>query len=339
MSAVWQSAATQTFTERSSAEISVRGRWTSVPALDVRGNKLVVRGKRLKQAVVLDEEWLDSEVYDPELCVQALKDQTSGCLRADIFTFTQKPPHSTPQYAYPFEWESVAVVSTVSFKDWWERLPQETRKNVRRSQKRGVTVRACRLDDELVKGLVDLNNDSPVRQGKPYVHYGKSFEQVRKDQSTFLDRSEYIGAYFGAELVGFLKLVYRGMTASILQMLPKISHADKRPANALVAKAIECCEANKISWLTYGLYNYGNKGASPLREFKDRNGFSEMLVPRYYVPLTPRGRLGMKLKLHRGLIGILPHNVIIMGAAARAHWRMVNQWLSRRSLMVERPGL
>ncbi|TAM83890.1 MAG: hypothetical protein EPN47_03510 [Acidobacteria bacterium] len=322
-----------------SVEISVRGKWTRVPALDVSGNKLIVYGKRLKRAVVQDEEWLDSEVNDPELCVQALEGQTSGDLRADIFTFSQMPPNTDPKYPYPFERDSVAVASISSFKDWWEGLPQVTRKNVRRSQKRGVMVRVCQLDDELIKGLVDLNNDSPVRQGRRYSHYGKSFDQVRKDQSSFLDRCDFIGAYFGNELVGFLKLVYRGQTASILQLLPKASHADKRPANALVAKAVEICDAKGITHLTYGLYNYGNKGDNPLREFKIRNGFSELLVPRYYVPLTLKGRLCMKLKLHRGLVGVLPQRIISLGVAARSHWYHFKHSFSRRSLIVERPGL
>lgn len=334
-----QPAATQGLIEKCSVEISVRGKWTTVPALDVSGNKLIVHGRRVKRAVVQDEEWLDCEVNDPELCVQALKDQTSGGLQADIFTFTQMPPHTDPQYAYPFEWDSVAVASTARFKDWWESLPQASRKNVRRAQKRGVTVSVCQLDDELIAGLVDLNNDSPVRQGRRYSHYGKSFDQVRKDQSSFLGRCDFIGAYFGNELVGFLKLVYRGQTASILQLLPKASHADKRPANALLAKAVELCEEKGISHLTYGLYNYGNKGDSPLREFKIRNGFREMLVPRYYVPLTRKGRLCMKLRLHRGLVGILPQSIIRLGVAARSHWHHFKHPFSRRSLMAERPGL
>jgi hypothetical protein len=321
------------------AEISVKGKWIRVPALDIGGNKLIVRGKWLKMAIVLDEEWQISEVGDPALCVQALKEHPSRSLRADIFTFVQKPPATAPRYEYFSERESVAVTSTTSFKDWWEKLPQETRKNVRRSQRRGVTVRLCQLDDELVKGLVDLNNDSPLRQGRPYVHYGKSLEEVKKDQLSFLDHSDLIGAYFGEELVGFLKLVYRGETASILTFLPKASHYDKRPANALIAKAVELCESKGISCLTYGLFNYGNKGDCSARVFKTRNGFEEMLVPRFYIPLTLKGRICLKLNLHRGLLGIIPHDLIALGVNLRYKWYNLKQLISRHSLMVEQPRL
>ena len=57
----------------------------------------------------------------------------------------------------------------------------------------------------------------------------------------------------------------------------------------LIAKAVGICETQGISYITYGLYNYGNKRDSPLREFKIRNGFEEILVPRFFVPLTRGG--------------------------------------------------
>jgi hypothetical protein len=133
-------------------------------------------------------------------------------------------------------------------------------------------------------------------------------------------RCDFICAYSGEEMIGFLHLVYRGNVAAILNLTSKPSHFDKRPANALVAKAVEVCEARGISHISYGLYNYGNKRDSPLREFKIRNGFKEVHVPRYFVPLTLWGRLCMKAKLHRGLIGNLPHSVISAGVRARALW-------------------
>jgi hypothetical protein len=301
-------------------EISVKGVWVEVPALHFEGKTIVVTGRWLKMASVHDEIWLETELEHPEDCVRKLK--TLGCsrLKADLFTFTQKPPATLPKYQYHMEWDSVAVVPTSSFKDWWEQLPQETRKNVRRAQKRGVDIRVKDFDDELVKEIVGVNDDCAIRQGTRNLHYRKTFEQVKRDESSFADRSDFICAYVGSELIGFLKVVYRGEIASILNLFPKASHADKRPANALVSKAVELCEAKGISYLTYGKFNYGNKGASPLREFKMRNGFAEMLVPRFYVPLTTWGALSLRMNLHRGLLGILPRNAIRMGVVARTKW-------------------
>jgi hypothetical protein len=305
------------------SEIYVKGRWIKVPVLEVDGKTIAVRGNWLKTAIVRSEEWLETEVENPERCIAALKRQRSNGKLADLFTFTQKLPATLPRYQYPMDWDSVAVIHLVGFKEWWEKLPQATRKNVRRAEKRGVVVTVREFDDDLIRELSELNNDSPIRQGVPNVQYGKPLDQIKKDYSSFLDRSDLICAYFGTELIGFMKVVYRGEVASILNLLPKASHDDKRPANALIAKAVELCAVKGVSYLTYGLFNYGNKHDSPLRDFKVRNGFGEILVPRFYVPLTTWGAFCMKLQLHRGLHGILPHRIIALGIAARAKWNGV----------------
>ena len=303
-----------------SGEIYVKGEWLRVPTLEVDGKTIVIRGKWLKQAIIRSEEWLETEVADPERCIRMLKEQCAQFPRADLFTFGQKLPDATPKYKYFMEPDSIAAVHLNSFKEWWEGLPQETRKNVRRSQKRGVVVELRQFDDDLVRQLVELNNESQYRQGQRNTQYGKGFDQIKKDYSSFLERSHLICAFLGNELVGFLKIVYRGQVASILNLVPKSSHSDKRPANALIAKAMELSAAKGIYYVTYGMFNYGNKGHSPLREFKIRNGFEEILVPRYYVPLTLRGTFCLRAGLHRGLLGILPHKVIKLGIDLRSQW-------------------
>lgn len=308
-------------------EISVKGKWVTVPALSVNGKHIIVTGRLVRKGIIHAEEWLETEVEDPEACIRSLKAQQSPAWRADIFTFLQKVPATLPKYDYPMEKHSVAAVRITSFKEWWDRLPQETRKNVRRSQKRGVVITVKRFDNDLISGIIEVNNDSPVRQKLPFAHYGKTFEQVRRDQSSFLDRSDFICAYLGSQLIGFIKLVYRGQVASILQMLPRATYYDKRPANALIARAVELCEARGVSYLTYGMFNYGNKRDSSLREFKIRNGFEEICVPRFFVPLTPWGSLCVKMKLHRGLHGILPEYVIRAGVSARAKWYNLRQFV------------
>jgi hypothetical protein len=303
---------------RRNIEIAIKGKWITVPALEVNGKNIVVGGKWIRIARVEAEEWLESELEDPQRCVQVLKQQRSADLQADILSFAQKPPDIHRKYQFPVEWDSVAAICLTSFQEWWDGLPQETRKNVRRAQKRGVVVQVRTLDDDLIRDLQILNNDSPVRQGKVFTHYGKTIDQVKKDQAAFLDRCDYICAYHEKELIGVVKLIYRGEVASILTFLPKASHHDKRPANAIMAKAVELCEQKGIHYLTFGKFNYGNKHHTPLREFKIRNGFGEIRVPHYYVPLTVKGAISVRLKLHRGLLGLLPHGVITFLVNTRA---------------------
>jgi hypothetical protein len=327
-----------------SVEISIKGKWERVPALEVNGHTIVVRGRWMRLAVIDGEEWLESELGDPEACIERLRGQKSRELRADIFTFSQKLPATQPKYHYPMEWESVAATRVTSFTDWWERLPQEGRKNVRRSQKRGVVVSVKKLDDDLISDIVEVNNDFPIRQGVPFAHHGKTRDQVWKDQLSFLERSEFVCAYLGPELIGFLKVVYGREIASLLQILPKASRSAFRPANALIAKAVERCEEKGLAYLTYGRYSYGNKRTTSLMEFKKRNGFEEMFVPRYYVPLTMRGRVALTLKLHprperQSRWGLLPQSAIRLGVRLRSRWYAWKLSTGRCSSMAERPKL
>ena len=325
-------------TADNSVEVRVKGRWVTVPAVPVDGNKLIATGKWLRTASVRSEEMAENELQNPELYIETLKTGAKNILKADIFTFTQKVPSTTPKYPYPIEWDSVAAIHLVTFKEWWEGLPQETRKNVRRSQKRGVVVRVKDWDADLIRGIQGVNDDAPLRQGLRNAYYGRSFEETQKLYGEFVGRCDFICAFVGEEMIGFLHLVYRKDVASILNLTSKPSHFDKRPANALVAKAAEICEAKGISYITYGLYNYGNKHDHPLRTFKIRNGFSEIPIPRYFVPLTPWGKLCMKAKLHLGVVGILPHSAITAAVRVRALWYNFTQFISRCSSMLEQPN-
>jgi hypothetical protein len=304
-----------------SLEISVKGKWVRVPALKVNGKSVIVTGRWIKMAAIHDDDWSEGELEGPEECIRRLKERGSHCLRADIFTFAQKLPTGARQYPYRLEWDNVAAIRLNGYKDWWQnQVPQETRKNARRSLRRGVVLKIQQLDDELVRGITEINNETPTRQGKRFWHYGKSDEEVKKDYSSFLDRSDFICAYFEDELIGLLKIVYSGKVGAILQLLSKKSHYDKRPANALIAKAVERCEEKGITYITYGKYRYGNQGNTTLMNFKMRNGFREMLVGRFYVPLTAKGKTAMMLNLHRELVDILPQGALALVVHVRANW-------------------
>lgn len=298
-------------------EISVRGKWIRVPSFVFDGKTIISEGKWIKTARVHDEAWLASELNRPEECLRQLRAQTP---KADLFTFSQMPPARQARFPYFCQLDSIAVIRLDSFKQWWESLPQETRKNVRRAERRGVTIETRLFNDELVNELVQLNNSSSVRQGRRYTHFGKSFDEVKRDHASFLDRSEFICAYFEGHLIGFIKLVRRGSIASILNILTDEKHSDKRPANALIRAVVERCVREGLTCLTYGYFRYGNKGDTSITEFKIRHGFEEALVPRYFIPLTVLGKLNIALGLHRGLIGLLPGRILLLGVALRAKW-------------------
>ncbi len=195
------------------------------------------------------------------------------------------------------------MTNTIDFK---------VRNKVRKSGKNGVELREVPFDDELVRGIHAVYNESPTRQGKPFLHYGKDIETVREMSATFLDRSVFIGAFLGGELIGFVKLVSdeKRTQAGLMHIVSMIQHRDKAPTNALIAHAVRACAERGITYLWYAHMSYGNKKDDSLADFKKANGFEKVEIPRYYVPLTLAGRLALKWGLHRSMTEWVPGSVV-----------------------------
>jgi hypothetical protein len=296
----------------------VRGKAVSVPSAQVYGRTITTSGKWLKLAVVQDEELVEGEtIKEPEAFVTQLK---GTGLKADIFTFAQKLSDPTPKFRYHQEWENLAIIPITTFSDWWEkRVESSVRRAVRKASKSGVVAELAELDDQFVQGIVKINNESPIRQGRTFWHFRKNFEEVKRENSTYQGRNAFLGAYYQNELIGFIRIIFADRVASIVQLLSMMKHYDKRPANSLIAKAVEICEKKGISHLMYCNYVY-NDPKSSLTEFKRRNGFEQVLVPRYYLPLTLKGKMALRLGLHRGLKGLIPKPLIIQLLRIRNHW-------------------
>lgn len=298
--------------------IGVKGEALLVPSVQIDSRTLITTGRWLKTASVQDEELLEDEtVLNPISFIKRLR---TSQLDADLFTFAQRLPESIAKYNYHIEWDNFAVIPITTYKDWWEKsIEPSVRRAVRKATKSGLDVRVVEFDDVFVQGIVDINNETPVRQGKPFWHYQKSFEAVKIEHSTYADRNAFLGAYYGEELVGYIRLTYAGRTAHIIQILSKIHHSDKRPTNALLAKAVELCAEMKMSHLVYCNYVYNDPDSS-LTEFKKRNGFEKVLVPRYYVPLTAKGEVALRLGLHRGLVHAMPQSLVAKAVRLRNRW-------------------
>lgn len=294
--------------QAATAYVVVKGKGTATAALSVGQGSIVATGSWLKIARIFDEDWLESgPSNDPTLCLERIRESR---FNADLFTFGQPFPDVEVRHPYYHEPEILAAAPTSNFQAWWDALPQESRKNVRKSQKRGVVVRPVPFDDQLVHQIKGIYDECPYRQGRRFWHYGKELSVVRQENATYLERSEFIGAYLGEELIGFIKLVYIGSAARIMQILAKNQHYDKHPMNALLTAAVEACARRGIAHLIYAQYIYGNKRSSSVTEFKRRNGFQPISTPRYFIPLTLKGRAALGMRLHRPLIHLLPERVL-----------------------------
>lgn len=267
---------------------------------------------------------LDGESYkfveDPERMINSLK--KSGT-RVDIFTFMQRLPETEPKYSYPVEMDNFAALPVSTFDHWWtQQLGFKARNKAKQAEKKGVRLREVPFDDALVKGIWQIYNECPVRQGRPFTHYGKDIETVRKEEATFPDSSIFIGAYLGDLLVGFIKLVIdeTGTQAGMMNIVSMIQHRDKAPTNALVAQAVRSCADRHISYLVYSNFAYGKKRPDSVADFKERNGFQQINVPRYYVPLNRIGSAALRLGMHHRFVDHFPEPWVAKVREFRNSW-------------------
>ena len=117
-------------------------------------------------------------------------------------------------------------------------------------------------------------------------------------------------------MIGFAKVTHSANYSIVMNVVAMISHRDKAPVNALIAKTIEVCSKKSIPLLMYGVW-----GRRPgLKDFKVANGFERFEIPRYFVPLSRKGKLLLKLSLHRRLIDRIPEKLLIKLGDLRARW-------------------
>jgi hypothetical protein len=280
-------------------QIRVAGRWVRIASLDA------------DKYIFLD---------DPSSVIEPLKRSKR---KVDLFTFLQRVSEPGPQYPYPFELDNLAVLPISTFDYWWtHQVDAKTRNMVRRAEKKGILVQEVPFGANLVRGIWKIYNECPVRQGKPFPHYGKDYDTVYPEEATYLSNSIFICAYVGDLLIGFIKLVHdqTGTQAGLMNILSMIAHRDKAPTNALLAQAVRSCAQRGIRHLVYSNFAYGKKAQSSLSDFKANNGFQRVDLPRYYVPLTLRGAMAFRLGLHHKFVDHLPESIAAKLRAYREAW-------------------
>ena len=293
--------------------------WWLPAVIKVCNKDVRVEGRLLRIARLDGEQYTFPE--DPEAVLKAL--QNCG-MRIDLFTFMQRLSEGSPKHAYKMEWDNLAVLPVSSFEAWWtKQVDNKTRNMARKAEKKGVATREIAFADTLVRGICEINNESVIRQGKRFPHYGMSLERVHEYAGTFLDRSIYIGAFLGDTMIGFAKLVVdeTGAQACLVHILSMVQHKDKAPTNALIVQAVRSCADRGIPYLIYDHFSYGKKQEDSLSDFKARNGFQRIDVPRYYIPLTSFGWAAYRLGLHhRRLIDYFPDSVTAKLRELRKAW-------------------
>src|ERR1700682_1744387 len=170
--------------------------------LNVCGRDIKIRGRLLRIAS------LDADKYqfldDPEPFLEGLRKCGK---RIDLFTFLQRLPAAAPKFPYPMELDNLAAIPISTFEQWWtQQIGFKARNKAKQAEKKGVVLREVPFNDTLLQGICEIYNESPIRQGRRFPHYGMNMEKVRAYAGTFLTESVFIGAFFDGKLIGFVKL-------------------------------------------------------------------------------------------------------------------------------------
>jgi hypothetical protein len=121
--------------------------------------------------------------------------------------------------------------------------------------------------------------------------------------------------YLRDEMLCFIMVCDAGRFAVTGQIISSLEHRDKATNNALIAKAVDVCAQRGLGYLVYLFWSDDS-----LAEFKRRCGFERTAVPRYYVPLTARGRWGLQWGLHRGWRAMVPERLKAPLKRLRRRW-------------------
>jgi hypothetical protein len=293
------------------SEIGIKGKYLKVRSLQINGRTVITRGRVLRKAQLLEEEHED--VGDPEALIGVLR---AADRRPDIFTFKQRYPDSSPRFGYPHETQEIAVLAVSSIDDWLNnQVSVNTKRAIAKAKKSGLQVRQVPFDRTFAEGMKAIFDESPARQGKPFWHYGKDLATIEREFSRFLFREDIIGAYWQDRLVGFLFLNRTDRYATLTQILASLEHRDKGVVSALLAEAIEICVQRHIPYIIYGSWQEGG-----LTEFKRRSGFVKAEIPRYFVPLSLKGTIAVRMGLHRGWAQTLPPPLKTFLMDLRSRW-------------------
>lgn len=275
---------------------------TAEHALDTRFLNLEIKKKGFLKIVRDSREYLE-DVAPSQSFLSDLK--MKG---VDVFTFIERSWCMDYFEDFPFAYvksiDNVAILGIESYEKWWKNVKSETRTRLRKALKNGVTAREIGSCERLMEGIWKIYNETPIRQGRKFPHYGETIDAVRGTYGN-KPNSAYVVAELQGEIIGFAEIDWGDNVGVLSQLLSLTKHSDKGVNNSLIAKAIEVCSNNHAEWLIYA--RMGNHPSLDL--FKRNNGFYKCLIKRYYIPLTKKGKVAVRLGLHREIRDALPESI------------------------------
>jgi len=279
--------------------------------------ELLVISRKFLLRIAKDQRWYERSIIPTAEFLQRLRER-----RIDIFMLLERSwtcnIHS-PQKSWAKTEDNVALLYLKSYDEWWKSICKKTRNVIRKAGREGIRTSIAEPDEKLAEGIWRIYNETPIRQERSFLLFGTDLQEVKTSLNSE-QNCTYVGAYLQDELAGFMRLIHGDNIIIISQILSLKKLWNKAINNALIAKAIEVCASENVKWMLYG--RMGDFSNPSLDKFKQSNGFSRFQVTRYYVPITRKGKLAIKLGLYKEAKEMLPRSMKCFSIP-------IYNWLSR----------
>ena len=157
-----------------------KGQPAHVDCVDICGQTYAIANGPVT-VMGLEDDWFE-DVNDPEMVIEVLK-ESSG-FKPDIFTFWQRLPDVEPKHSFHIEWEEMAVLPIKSYDHWWNhQIKSRTRTQIRKAEKEGLVVKEASYNDDFVRGMTAIFNESAHAAGSKILALRKGFPN---DQNAIL---------------------------------------------------------------------------------------------------------------------------------------------------------
>jgi hypothetical protein len=269
----------------------------------------------------------DQKEYERDIFPSTQFLQKLGERGVDVFTFIERQwccSNPNPPSFWTETEDNIALLKVTTYKDWWDAIGKKTRNMVRKAEKNGVKSEVAEPNQKLAEGIWKIYNETPIRQERAFPHYGARLQDA-ENAVLSAQNNIFIAAYLQDELAGFIQITLGDKIGIISQILSLQKYFDKAVNNALLAKTVQVCATEQTGWIMYG--RMGNHPS--LDKFKESNGFTRFTLTRYYVPLTRKGQVAVKLGLQKEAKDVLP-------AAIKNRLFPVYNWVSRNRARTQR---
>jgi hypothetical protein len=230
----------------------------------------------------------------------------------DIFTYASRDfIKGSEPLSYKRVLDNVGLLNVESYDNWWKnQINKKARNSFRKAEKSGVYVKffdcANMIPEEVFLGIWRIYNETPIRQERAFQHFGRSLESVKDLIRAISHKFGLFCAFIDRELIGFSLVIFGDQVAQISQILSAMSQFENCPNNALVVSIVRTCTDRGYFYITYGRMGLAHPS---LTKFKESNGFRQFNVNRYFIPLTYRGAVAIRLGVHQQLKDLAPEKL------------------------------